>query len=500
MQQNQYLLEEKPGKLLLKFAIPCVLSLLISALYNIVDQIFIGNSDVGTIGNTATSIVFPLICIALAFGLLPGDGTAAYMSLCMGRKETDKISKAVGTCLTMALVISVFFLVVCFSFMDFILSLLGAKTEAALIAAHEYAVPVVIGMPFFILLNVLNPIVRADGAPKIAMLSTVSGCVLNIVLDAIFIFPLHMGLTGAALATTIGIVVSFLISFLYLFKSKTFRLKFTDLKPDAGILRRVCKLGFSSFLTQISIVIITIVSMNMLAKYGLQSKYGANDPQAIIGVVMKVFSIFVNIAVGIAAGAQPIIGCNYGAKQYSRVKKIFRYVILSTLCVGIVATVLFQTMSVPIIRIFGSNSANPRIIPRIRRKSVENSSLIDSFYSRTKGMFYFSSIDRSCGGSYDIVFDPGRRFFCSVHHSLAVGFGTGRSFVGGACGGSVRVDLFGVIRNSGACKDEKRLKEDSSVRKRRSVRKLKRKTGCPAFLFCNFSLRKSRVFTLCKVS
>ncbi|MGN1373128.1 MAG: MATE family efflux transporter [Candidatus Coproplasma sp.] len=370
MQQNQYLLEEKPHKLLLRFAIPCILSLVISALYNIVDQIFIGNSNIGTIGNTATSIVYPLICIALAFGLLLGDGTAAYMSLCMGRKENEKISKTVGTSITVAIVICVVFLAVCFPLLNPILSLLGAKTDAALTASHEYAVWILIGMPFFIFLNVLNPIVRADGAPKIAMLSTMSGCILNIILDAIFIFPLNMGLTGAALATTIGIIVSFLISFIYLFKSKTFRLKFIDLKPNFKILWQNCKLGFSSFLTQISIVIITITSMNMLAKYGLQSKYGANDPQAIIGVIMKVFSIFVNIAVGIAAGAQPIIGCNYGAKKYSRVRKVFKYVIISTVCVGIVATLLFQIIPVPIIKIFGSNSANPELYLEFGEKAL----------------------------------------------------------------------------------------------------------------------------------
>lgn len=178
-----------------------------------------------------------------------------------------------------------------------------------------------------------------------------------------------MGLTGAALATTIGIVVSFLISFIYLFKSKTFRLKLPGFKPNLGILWRVCKLGFSSFLTQISIVIITITSMNMLAKYGLQSNYGANDPQAIIGVIMKVFSIFVNIAVGIATGAQPIIGCNYGAKQYSRVKTTFKYVTISTVCVGIVASILFQSIPVPIIKIFGSNSANPQLYLEFGEKS-----------------------------------------------------------------------------------------------------------------------------------
>lgn len=370
MQQNDYLQTEKNGKLLVKFAVPCVCSLLISALYNIVDQIFIGNSDVGTIGNTATSIVYPIICIALACGLMLGDGAAAFASLCMGRKQQEKVSRTVGTCLVCALVISAVFLAICFPMLDNILVFFGAQTKESLTASREYAVWILVGMPFFILLNALNPVVRADGAPKIAMASNLSGCILNIILDYVFIFPMEMGLMGAALATSIGIVVSFLISAVYIFRARNFRLKISDFKPDFQILGRVIKLGFSSFLTQFAIVVITIVSMNMLAKYGADSKYGVNDPQAIIGVVMKVFSIPVNVAVGIAAGAQPIVSYNYGAKNYSKVRSIFKLVMCWVVGMGAVFTVLFQTIPVPIVKIFGSDSQTPELYLEFGKKAV----------------------------------------------------------------------------------------------------------------------------------
>ncbi len=370
MPQNDYLSTEKPGKLLFRFALPCVLSLLLSALYNIVDQIFIGNSNVGAIGNTATSIVFPLTCIGLAFGLLLGDGCAAYLSLCQGKKDTKDVSKAIATSFLFGIVISILVLAICFPLMDAILSFLGAKTEASLQASKEYAFWIVISLPFSILSNAFVPLIRADGSPKTAMIATVSGCLINIVLDAVFIFPLNMGLTGAALATAIGIFATFLISIVYLFKPKTFKLTLSDFIPDLRLLWKVLVAGCSSFLTQVSIIIISIVSMNMLAKYGAQSKYGANDPQAIIGVVLKVFSIFVNIGIGIAAGAQPIIGYNYGAKDYKRVKKTFGYVLISTLCVGLVATILFQSIPSYIIRIFGSNSSNPELYIEFGEKAV----------------------------------------------------------------------------------------------------------------------------------
>lgn len=357
---NDYLIKEKPSKLLIKFALPCILSLLISALYNIVDQIFIGNSTEGTLGNTATSIVFPLTCIALAFGLMLGDGAASYISLCLGRKDDKKISSIVGTVISVGIIISALFLLISFPLLSNILSFFGAKTPESLDKSYQYGFVILIGVPFYILMNAINSIIRADGSPKTSMISMVTGAVINVILDAIFILVLNMGVFGAALATIIGQFASFLISIFYLaFKTKTFKLKLKDFKISFSALINVSKLGISSFLTQIAIVIISIVSMNMLALYGAKSKYGINDPQAIIGVVMKVFTIVVNIAVGIASGAQPIVGYNYGAGQIKRVKEILKLVLVSTFIVGVIATLLFELIPGQILSIFGSNSSDP---------------------------------------------------------------------------------------------------------------------------------------------
>lgn len=367
---NDYMGTEKISALLLKFSVPCVLSLLTSALYNIVDQIFIGNSNVGAIGNTATSIVFSLTCVAFAFALMLGDGTATYISLCLGRKETDKPAKAVGTCITVSVIISIIFLVVCLIFLEPIMIFLGAKTPEALEASMEYGRVITLGLPFYILLNMLNSILRADGKPMLAFISMGSGTIINIVLDAWFIFGLNMGLTGAALATVIGQAASCIINICGMIRPHNFHFCVSCFKIDLSILKQLLKMGFSSFLTQISIVIITVVSVNMLAKYGAESKYGVNDPQAIYGIVMKVFSIFVNIGVGITAGALPVIGYNFGASNIRRVKKLFSAVMALTLAVGIIATIILQLVPEAVISIFGTNSADPEMYTEFGVKSL----------------------------------------------------------------------------------------------------------------------------------
>lgn len=207
----------------------------------------------------------------------------------------------------------------------------------------------------------MNSIIRADGCPKVAMISMVSGAVCNVILDAIMILVLNMGLTGAALATIIGQMLSFVISTIYFFKPKTFKLTFKSFLIDFKSVFEVLKLGFSSFLTQICIIIISIFSMNMLAVYGAKSKYGINDPQAIVGIVMKVFSIVINIAVGIACGAQPVIGYNYGAKRYDRVKQCYKIVLIPSIIVGLIATLLFETSPNQILSIFGANTSNKEL-------------------------------------------------------------------------------------------------------------------------------------------
>lgn len=356
---NNYLVTEKTGHLLIRFSVPCILSLLISALYNIVDQIFIGNSSVGAIGNTATTIVFPLTCIALAFAFMLGDGAAAFMSLCMGKKDNESVGISVGNAITIGVIISILFLCICIPLLNNILSLFGAKTALALEKSYEYGFIILFGIPFYIMGTIFNSIIRADGNPQFAMLSMILGAVCNIILDAVFILGLNMGLTGAALATIIGQILSFVISVIFIIKAKCYKLKISDFIIKKNIILDVLKLGLSSFLTQISIVIISVVSMNVLAKYGALSKYGSDDPQAIIGVSMKVFTIFVNIAVGIAAGAQPIVGFNYGANRLDRVKDLYKKIIISIIIIGVIATLIFELAPEFVIGLFGSNSLNP---------------------------------------------------------------------------------------------------------------------------------------------
>jgi putative MATE family efflux protein len=370
MNSSTFLGTEKMSKLIVKFSIPCILSLLVSALYNIVDQIFIGNSSVGTLGNTATTIVFPLTVIALAFGLVLGDGAAAYMSILLGKGEKDKLPKVVGTSIIISLVCSLLFYAVCFPLLDNILDFFGAKTPESLALAHEYGFIIVIGFPFYILTATLNSIIRADNSPQVAMISLVAGAIFNIIFDALMVIVWNMGLFGAALATILGQVLSFVISSLYLFKTKTFKLSLKSFIPDFKELGTVLKLGLSSFLTQISIVIISVVSMNTLARYGRESKYGVNDPQAIVGVVMKVFTIVINIVVGIAAGAQPVIGYNYGAKKYDRVKQGYFIVLISSIVVALIATILFQTIPTQIVGMFGAKTTNPETYFEFGEKTV----------------------------------------------------------------------------------------------------------------------------------
>ena len=346
---NKFLGTEKVGKLLKMFSIPCVLSLIIQALYNLVDQIFIGNSNLGQLGNTATGIVYPLTVIALALGLFIGDGSAACISINQGRNNTKDTHRTIGTGITIGFIVSAVLVAVSFIFRKGILIGFGAKETAVLDFSMEYSTWIIIGFPLFLLACVLNPIIRADGSPRFAMLSMALGAITNIALDPLFIYAFNMGMNGAALATFIGQLITFVLSVAYFFKSKNFKLKAKSFLPDFKLLWLSLKLGISSFLTQISIVIISIVTNNIL------NVYLPGDTAAIglLTIAFKVSGIVVSIAVGIASGGQPILGYNFGAKKYDRVKEAFKYIILTTFLVGLVATILFEACPQYILAIFG---------------------------------------------------------------------------------------------------------------------------------------------------
>lgn len=359
-ESGHFLGTEKIAKLMLKFSVPCVLSLLVSALYNIVDQIFIGNSELSALGNAATGVVFPIFIIAQAFAWCFGDGCAAYLNICQGRGDTESSHKAIGTGILVTLFSSLILLSVFFPLKTQLLTLFGAS-ENSIGMAVEYFNIILTFFPIYMLSNMINAVIRADGSPAWSMASMLLGAVINIILDPVMIFGLKWGMSGAALATVIGQCASFIISLVYLFRTKTFKLTKNSFIPDFKAFSGALKLGTSSFITQITIVIISLVCNIMLAKYGAMSQYGVDIPIAIIGIESKVFTVVINLVVGIVLGCQPIIGYNIGAGKHGRVRKLYRSILMCTLLIGIASTLLFELAPKAVVGIFGTptNIPNP---------------------------------------------------------------------------------------------------------------------------------------------
>lgn len=350
---ENYLEREKISKLLFRFSVPCVMGLLISALYNIVDQIFIGNSELGYLGNAATGVSFPVICIANAFAWCIGDGAASFLSICAGRKDTDRAHKCVGTGIVATLLISVVLAAVCLVFAEPLMSLFGAS-EQTLGMAVEYFRIVAAFFPFYLLLNVMNSMIRADGSPTFAMIAMLIGAIINIILDPVFIYVFKWGIAGAAWATVIGQCASFLACAVYFFNPKTFRLTRRSFIPNGEVLRQVISLGAATFVTQLSIVTLTLVCNMTLSHYGELSKYGPDIPISVFSIQTKVYTVVCNIVTGIVLGGQPIFGYNYGAGNMERVRQTYRLVLRATLIVGIASVLLFELWPQGIIGIFGS--------------------------------------------------------------------------------------------------------------------------------------------------
>ena len=353
---NRYLAEEKIPKLLIKFSIPCVMGLLISALYNIVDQIFIGNSELGFYGNAATGVSFPVICIANAFAWCIGDGAASYLSICSGRRDTESAHKSVGTGITATVLISIVLSALSLVFARPLMLLFGAS-DITVGLATDYFVIISSFFIFYLLLNVMNSMIRADGSPRYAMIAMLLGAVINIILDPLFIFVFKWGIKGAAWATVIGQISSFLMCALYFRKPKSFKLTKESFIPDIKILRNLISLGAATFITQISIAILSVVSNMMLSLYGELSKYGKDIAISVFSIQTKVYTVVCSIVTGIVLGGQPIFGYNYGAGRLDRVKKTYKTVLISTLIIGAVATLIFQLCPEIIINIFGKGNA-----------------------------------------------------------------------------------------------------------------------------------------------
>ena len=348
--------KEKIGKLIRKFSIPCIISLLVNSLYNIVDQIFIG-WGVGYLGNGATNVVFPLTMICLAFSLMFGDGASAYLSLKLGEKKKEEAGKGVANGIAMSVIIALIMCVITLGFLPQLLNVFGC-TDNLREYALKYGYVIAIGLPFMMIGTTLNSIIRADGNPKYAMTSMVSGAILNTMLDPIFIFVFKMGVEGAAIATVISQILTFIINICYIKKFKSVTLNKESFKIKASVARKVAMLGISSFITQMSIVVVMAFENNLLGKYGGQSKFGSEIPITVLGIVMKISQILNSIIIGIAAGAQPIIGYNYGAGKYDRVKRTLKTVLGLSVIISTIAFILFQTIPDKLISIFGSGDAN----------------------------------------------------------------------------------------------------------------------------------------------
>ncbi|MBQ8828404.1 MAG: MATE family efflux transporter [Clostridia bacterium] len=361
-EQNQsYLAAEKVGKLMSKYAIPCIISLLVGALYNIVDQIFIANADyLGSYGNAANTVVFPLTVIALAIAVMIGDGCCAFFSLSLGKNKADEAKRSMGNSVLLTVIASLVLTVIYLVFSDQIISMFGGTVnEETFKHSQEYFFWITLGIPFYMFGQAMNPVIRADGSPKFAMISTLAGAIANIILDPIFIFIFKWGMMGAAVATVIGQIITAVLAVWYLCHTKVVKLSKEDFKLKLKIVGQTLLLGICSFLSQLSLVAAMAAINNMVRKYGAmdeifgQAEY-AQIPMAVVGIVMKFFQIVISIVVGMAAGCIPIVGFNMGAGLKDRVKKLFTKLLIAEAIVGAVALIIVEFFPMQLIGIFGA--------------------------------------------------------------------------------------------------------------------------------------------------
>ena len=360
---NAFLETESVGALMRRYAIPCITSLLVGALYNIVDQIFIANASyLGSYGNAANTVVFPLTVVALAIAVMIGDGCCAFVSISLGKGEVGEAKKSVGNAVVLAVACSVLLTALYLIFADSIITMFGGTVnEETFHYSQEYFFYISLGIPFYMFGQAMNPIIRADGDPKFAMISTLAGAVFNIILDPIFIFGCKWGMMGAAVATVLGQIVTAALAVWYLCRMKTVKPQKGDFRLCATVYARMLTLGITSFLSQISLVAAMAAINNMLRKYGAldeifsQEQY-AQIPMAVVGIVMKFFQIVISIVVGMAAGCIPVVGYNMGAGKKTRVRELFTKLLISEALVGLIALVLAEGFPRQLIAIFGAKN------------------------------------------------------------------------------------------------------------------------------------------------
>ncbi len=364
---TSFLETEKIGKLMQKYSIPCIISLIVGALYNIVDQIFIANADyLGSYGNAANTVVFPLTVLALGIAVMIGDGCCAFVSISLGRKDVEKAHKSIGNSVLLCIISSLVLTAIYLLFDEQILSMFGGTVNPeTYFLAKEYFFWITLGIPFYMFGQAMNPIIRSDGSPGYAMFATVAGAIVNIVLDPIMIYGWlgvpQMGMKGAAIATVTGQIVTVILSVWYLFHMKAVKLCKGSFGIWGSLMKKFLPLGLTSFLAQVSLVISMAAVQNMCTKYGAmheifgQPEY-AQIPLAVLGIVMKFFQIAISVAIGMAAGCIPIVGYNIGAKRFDRAKQLFSYLIVGELVVGFIALFIVEFLPLQLINIFGAGN------------------------------------------------------------------------------------------------------------------------------------------------
>ena len=359
--ENNFLEKEPVGKLMMKYAVPCIISLLVAALYNIVDQIFIANATyLGSYGNAANTVVFPLTVVALAIAVMIGDGACAFVSISLGAGKKEEAHKSIGSAVVLCVILSLIVTGIYLIFANGILTAFGGRVnEETFRQAQSYFFWITVGMPFYMFGQAMNPIIRSDGSPRFAMVSTLAGAVVNIILDPVFIFIFKWGMMGAALATILGQILTAVLAIWYLCHMKAVRLQKESFGLHFNLAKQYLALGMTSFLSQISLVAAMMAINNMIQKYGALDAVFSNPeyaqiPMAVVGIVMKFFQIVISIAVGMAAGCIPVVGYNVGAGRNDRVKALFTRLLIGEFTVGAVALIIVEFFPRQLIGIFGA--------------------------------------------------------------------------------------------------------------------------------------------------
>ena len=362
-QTNDFLEREGLGTLMRKYAVPCVISLLVAALYNIVDQIFIANADyLGSYGNAANGVVFPLTVVALAVAVMVGDGCCAFVSICLGSRNQENAHRSIGNSVVLCVVGSLILTVIYLIFQEPILTAFGGRVNAETFAqAKSYFFWVTLGIPFYMFGQAMNPIIRSDGSPKFAMASTLAGAAVNIALDPVFIFAFRWGMMCAAVATVLGQILTAVLAVWYLCHLKAVRLEKRSFLPDWGVIRHFIPLGVCSFLAQISLVAAMAAINNMIRKYGaMDAVFGQKEyaqiPMAVVSIVMKFFQIVISVVIGMAAGCIPIVGYNIGAGRKDRARQLFTYLLTAEAIVGLLTLLIAEFLPGQLIQIFGASN------------------------------------------------------------------------------------------------------------------------------------------------